>query len=146
MRTIILLFISLDVLAQAEPVLVFRTAQKINFDGKLNDDVWQSATRFPLIRQSPDYGKNPSEKTDFRMLFDDQYVYIGSQNFVSESSRILEFGKLRDGVGPVDWISVAFDGYNDHTNDKPASLTNPALKFETRTHSSPTLATLPLTY
>jgi hypothetical protein len=116
MRTIILLFISLDVLAQAEPVLVFRTAQKINFDGKLNDDVWQSATRFPLIRQSPDYGKNPSEKTDFRMMFDDQYVYIGSQNFVSESSRILEFGKLRDGIGPVDWISVAFDGYNDHTN------------------------------
>lgn len=123
--TILMVFIVNILNAQTGPIKVQRTNEKINFDGKIEESVWELANPFYLIRQNPDYGSESSEKTDFRMLYDNDYIYIGVKNFSKDLNNIREFSKQRDGSGPMDWIGFAFDGYNDHANGL-AFATSPA--------------------
>lgn len=125
-KTIISVFLFLNIQGFAQtPFEIYKTDQSISFDGKIDEALWQDATAFPLIRQSPDYGAEPSEKTDFRMIYNQEFLFVGAKLYSKDPKNIQEFSKLRDGGGPMDWIAFAFDGYNDRQNGL-AFATTPA--------------------
>ena len=49
--------------------------QKIEIDGKLNESVWKQAKAVQLAKT--DTGKLPNKKTEAKMLWDNQYLYVG---------------------------------------------------------------------
>ena len=98
---------------------------RIEFDGVIDEADWTLARSLPLQQQSPNFGDLATEETDFKILYDDGFIYVGVKNYSKNPENIWEFSKERDGSGPMDWIGFAFDGYNDLSSGL-AFATSPA--------------------
>ncbi len=60
----------------------------IAIDGKIDEAAWAAATPISELTQSfPNEGKEPSEKTEIRILFDDGAIYIAARMFDSMGRR-----------------------------------------------------------
>jgi hypothetical protein len=127
---IICLFFQGVSLAQRVPITITKINEPVIFDGIINEPFWATASNFPLIRQSPDYGTEPSEKTDVRMVYDNNYLYVASKLFQKDVSKIQDYSKKRDGGGPMDYMVFAIDGYNDKTNGLVFATTPAGLRWD----------------
>ncbi len=116
--------------AQKTPIEVLKTTESIVFDGKIDEEVWEKAKPFPMTRQSPDYGSEPSEKTDVRIVYDNDFLYMGSKLFHKDVSKIQDYSKKRDGGGPMDYMTIVLDGYNDQTNGLVFATTPAGLRWD----------------
>jgi hypothetical protein len=98
----------------AASVPVFRTATPPVIDGKLDDAVWQQATRFDnFLTFKPDYGKPTSEQTIILMAYDRTHIYFAFDCRDSEPARIKAAMAKRDGIDMDDWIGVVLDTFGD---------------------------------
>jgi hypothetical protein len=98
----------------AEPVAIYKADTRPVIDGKLDDPVWQNATRFDnFITFKPDYGKPTSEKTTIMMTYDRKYIYFAFDCQDSEPARIKAAMSKRDGIDMDDWIGVVLDTFGD---------------------------------
>jgi hypothetical protein len=133
MKTIskaIMLLLFQSIFAQQKPIEITKISEPINFDGIVNEAFWNTASAFPLIRQSPDYGSIPSEKTNIRMVYDNTYLYVATSLYQNDTSKIQDFAKQRDAGGPNDYMAFAFDGYNDKTNGQAFATTPAGLRWD----------------
>ena len=87
---LLLLFIT-NLSAQIRPeVVAVRTDQLIEIDGSLDEDVWRSivpVTEF--VQRLPQDGAQPSEKSEMRILYNDNYLYFGFTFFDSDPEKVL---------------------------------------------------------
>jgi len=91
-----------------------RTASRIQVDGRLDEDAWWRAPPFSDFAQSfPDFGAKSTERTTVRVLYDNQFLYVG---FLCEAPReeIVSRVTRRDSLNEVDLVSVAIDSAHDH--------------------------------
>lgn len=96
------------------PVVIHKTESPPVIDGKLDDPVWQKATRFDrFITFKPDYGKPTSEKTIVLMTYDRKTVYFAFDCRDSEPSKIKAAMSKRDGIDLDDWIALVLDTFGD---------------------------------
>ncbi len=103
-----------DPAGAAAPVAIHCTGTPPLIDGKLDDAVWQEATRFDaFITFKPDYGKPTSEKTIVLMAYDRKNVYFAFDCRDSEPSKIKAAMSKRDGIDMDDWIGVVLDTFGD---------------------------------
>jgi hypothetical protein len=84
-------------------------------DGRLDDPVWgtaQPATGF--LQQNPTPGAPASERTEARVLYTDDAVYVGMRMYDSNADGIrAPFVRRDDNAAVSDWASVMFDSYDD---------------------------------
>jgi hypothetical protein len=84
-------------------------------DGRLDDAAWSTAAPATDFRQrSPRDGDPATERTEVRILYDNDAVYVGARMFDSEPARIAAQLGRRDDLGASDNFAVAFDSYHDH--------------------------------
>ena len=89
-------------------------AGAIRIDGRLDEPEWHAApVATGFTQREPDDGLPASEKTFVRVLYDDQYIYVGVTALDSEPQEITGSLARRDQYTPSDWIGIAFDSYND---------------------------------
>lgn len=82
-------------------------------DGVINDDVWnQIDWQGDFIQQSPYEFAAPTQQTKFKILYDDNNMYVAIRAFDTEPQKIERRLSRRDGF-EGDWVSVSFDSYND---------------------------------
>jgi hypothetical protein len=95
-----------------------RITSEITLDGKLDEREWQLASPLTNFMQiGPTEGADPTEITEARMLYDDNYLYVGFHSFDSDPLKIVRFFMDRDfSLGNDDGISVQLDTYNDKSN------------------------------
>jgi hypothetical protein len=91
-------------------------SEKITLDGKLDEAIWQSvpiATDFIMFQ--PDNGKPVPEnkRTEVRVLYDNEAIYIGALLYDNEPEKILREISKRDDFGTTDFFGVFVNGYND---------------------------------
>lgn len=86
----------------------------IELDGLLREDVWARAVAIDDFRQEvPVTGAEPSERTEIRIVFDDNALYIGAMIFDQPDS-ILAYQKRRDaGLGTDDRFMWILDTFRD---------------------------------
>jgi len=92
------------------------TSEKITLDGKLEESIWQSvsiATDFVMFQ--PDNGKKVAEnkRTEVRVLYDNEAIYIGALLYDNEPKKILKEITKRDEFGTDDFFGVFINGFND---------------------------------
>jgi hypothetical protein len=84
-------------------------------DGRLTDEAWSSARVVGGLTQiDPDEGQPATEKTEIRILFDDQALYVGARMFDSEPSLVSRRLSKRDDEADADRISIYLDPMHDH--------------------------------
>ncbi len=98
----------------AASVPIYRTDTPPLIDGKLDDTLWQNATRFDnFVTFKPDYGKPTSEKTIVMVAYDRKYIYFAFDCLDSEPAKIKAAMAKRDGIDMDDWIGVVLDTFGD---------------------------------
>jgi hypothetical protein len=92
-----------------------RTTEGIRLDGKLDEGPWRTAPAFDGFTQSsPVFGEKPSERTEVRVLFDDDSLYVGVACFDAEPAAIAAPLGRRDKIPTSDQVMVAIDSTLDH--------------------------------
>ena len=83
-------------------------------DGKLEDEAWAKvAWESGFIQSAPYEGRDPSEKTAFKILYDDKNIYVAVRAFDSQPDKIERRMARRDQSGG-DTVSVGLDSLFDH--------------------------------
>ena len=71
--------------------------ERIALDGILDETVWERAEPAAnFIQQDPDFGKPATERTEVRMVFDRERLYMGVICFDSEPDKLLGYQRRRD--------------------------------------------------
>src|SRR5436190_63629 len=93
-------------------------AQRPNIDGKLTEEAWALApTQGSFIQREPSYGAPSSEKTEFKVLYDEKTLYIGVWVWDSDPAGIMGSEMKRDaGLNKGDQLKITIDTFHDHRN------------------------------
>ncbi len=90
------------------------TGMPPQIDGILNEDVWKQAPAATgFIQLLPDEGEPASERSEVRVLYGDDALYIAFRAFDANPNVIEGQLTRRDQESFSDWVHVAIDSYND---------------------------------
>jgi len=91
------------------------TREVIEIDGHLNEEAWaQTQMIDDFTQQSPDEGQPTTERTEVRMLYDAEKLYIGFECYDSEPEKIVANEMRRDGrLWQNDNVYIMLDTYGD---------------------------------
>jgi hypothetical protein len=112
--------------ARERPVVAAaRATGPIHVDGRLDEPAWAEARPVSDFTQvDPDEGQPVSERTEARVLFDDEAIYIGVRLYDRERPT-MRLGRRDMALGDSDWLGVVIDSYHDHQTAFSMDL-NPA--------------------
>jgi hypothetical protein len=87
-------------------------------DGLLNDEAWQQAQPIDTFTQiEPSEGQPATERTEVRILYTANTIYIGVQCFDEDPSKIVTTDSRRDSaLTGQDSFQMIFDTYHDRQN------------------------------
>ncbi|HSU17309.1 MAG TPA: DUF5916 domain-containing protein [Longimicrobium sp.] len=98
-------------------VAAVRRTDPISIDGKLDEPVWTSAPAATDFRQQdPNEGQPATQRTEVRLAYDDEALYIGARMYDSLGAAGVRTRLARRDEEPEgDFIQLIFDTYHDHT-------------------------------
>lgn len=101
---------------EAVPVVqAARTATPILVDGRLDDEAWLRAEAAGgFIQREPDEGQPATERTELRVAYDDEALYIGVRLHDRDPSRIARQLARRDSEAEADAFALFLDPHHDH--------------------------------
>lgn len=102
--------------AMPSPMIRAARAGAIVLDGRLDDAAWAAAQPATDFRQQePRDGEPATQRTEIRILFDEEAIYVGARMFDTLGASGVQ-GRLvrRDQFTESDWIQVIFDTYHNH--------------------------------
>ena len=92
-----------------------RLTGAVRLDGRLDDDAWLAAPaagRF--VQEAPHHGEAATSPTEVRVLYDDQYLYVGARmHHPASAGRVTALVHRRDRDSASDWFGVAVDSVHD---------------------------------
>ena len=92
-----------------------RTSAAFVIDGVLDEAAWMAAPAITDLWQIvPDEGQPVSEKTEVRLLYDDDYIYVGAWLWDDERELAPRMVRRDTGVSNPDFLAIVFDSYHDH--------------------------------
>jgi len=99
-------------------------------DGHLNDKAWQ-LTKWDndFTQYEPYDGKAPSQKTAFKILYDNNNLYVAIRSFDTDPSKIERILSRRDKTDG-DWAAIGIDSYNDKLTGFVFSVNAVGVKFD----------------
>ena len=94
---------------------VAHTGEAVRIDGRLSEEVWATVPIVTdLVQRDPDEGKPATERTEIRVAYDDNALYIGARLFDSQADRIVRRRSRRDSAASSDLLRVYLDPHHDH--------------------------------
>jgi hypothetical protein len=109
-----------------------RTTASFKIDGNLDEAAWKDAplaTDFTEYR--PNFGAKEKNKTEVRILYDNNFIYIGGYCYDSPDSISRELAG-RDQVGNSDFVGAIIDTYNDKINAVGFYVTTTGEQFDAK--------------
>ncbi len=104
--------------SQNKTVVAVRTTLPVQIDGDLSEAAWQElspATRF--VQAEPYEGEAATERTEVKVLYDDENLYIGVYCYDNDSARIMTNSLKRDFTSAeADAFEVILDTFRDARN------------------------------
>ncbi|SMO92786.1 DUF5916 domain-containing protein [Gracilimonas mengyeensis] len=104
--------------AQSSQEVKTYTTLKVNgntpkIDGTIDEPAWQDVEwSGDFTQRSPDDGAKPSQKTAFKILYDDENLYVAIRAYDEEPDKIVQRLSRRDGF-EGDWVEINIDSYFD---------------------------------
>ncbi|MBI3788704.1 MAG: carbohydrate binding family 9 domain-containing protein, partial [Ignavibacteriales bacterium] len=107
------------------PLVVQRLRGPIILDGVVNEPAWDAIQPFPMTMYSPKHPGEPTERTEFRIAYDDDYLYISGRMYDSDPSGVQANSLVRDIDRGGDFMNVFLDTFTDKQS-MVAFMTTPA--------------------
>ena len=101
-----------------------RVTHPPSVDGRLDEEAWveaPAATEF--LQRDPDEGQPSTERTEVRVLYDAEAIYVGVRLFDREPDRIARRLSRRDENADADRVIVYLDPRHDHLTGASFELT-----------------------
>ena len=96
----------------------------VHVDGRLDEAIWQTVPPITrLIQLRPNEGTEPSQRTEVRVAYDAEAIYVGARMYDDDPSGIVGRLARRDEETGSDYILIQFDPYHNHNGDASFSLT-----------------------
>jgi hypothetical protein len=90
------------------------TGGGISLDGELGEAAWSQARPMSdFTQRDPDEGKQPSQRTEVRVVYDDGAIYVGAELLDTEPGEIRAQLARRDYYVNADRFMVFLDPYHD---------------------------------
>lgn len=87
----------------------------ISLDGKLDESIWlRSPIATDFIQRSPNDGESATEKTEARIIYTEDAIYVGIIAYDSAMDSVAATLFRKDGSAYSDWVYVNIDSYNDN--------------------------------
>ncbi len=86
-------------------------------DGRLDDAIWEGtsgAAITDLLQREPDEGAPASERSEVRLVYDGDALYVSARMFDAEPQRIVRRLARRDASTHSDEFRLFVDSYHDH--------------------------------
>ena len=104
-----------DHTTSAPAVTVVRARGEVRVDGRLDEAAWTAATPVTTFTQrDPNAGEPATERTEVRLVYDDDAVYVGARLHDSSGRVRTRLGRRDNDLDGSDWFIVTFDSYHDH--------------------------------
>lgn len=94
-----------------------RAAGPISLDGRLDDAAWAAVEPATDFRQAqPNIGEPATQKTEVRILFDDEALYVGARMFDDQGRNGVRTQLTRrdQSGGNTDIVQLIFDTFHNH--------------------------------
>lgn len=99
-----------------DPIVLERLKERIELDGMSDEPAWEAVTPLPLTMYQPTYRGAPTERTEIRIAYDDNYLYASVRFYDSNPSQIRVSSLYRDRVRNDDTFELIIDRFNDNEN------------------------------
>ncbi|MEJ2186645.1 MAG: DUF5916 domain-containing protein, partial [Gemmatimonadota bacterium] len=107
----------------------------IHIDGRLDEPAWQTAKPATHFTQTkPDPGAPATQRTDARVLYSNDAIYIGVRMYDTHPDSIVAQLGRRDDDIYSDWLYVAIDSYNDKRTAFTFALNPRGVKLDLLLH------------
>ena len=85
----------------------------VNLDGIPNEEAWNNVEwSGDFIQNQPNEGKPPSQPTQFKILYDDKFLYV-AYNCLDSMPGLIEKRMGRRDAFPGDFVEINIDSYHD---------------------------------
>ncbi len=90
-----------------------KTSKSLLIDGDLNDEAWLAGEwAGDFTQHEPHDGAKPSQKTEFKVLYDDAFIYVAIKAYDTRPDSI-EYRMTRRDDSDGDLVGISFDSYHD---------------------------------
>jgi hypothetical protein len=93
-----------------------RLSGPIKLDGVSNESAWQSIEPFPVTMYQPTFRGKLTEKTEIRIGYDNNFLYVSGSFYDSEPDVIRVNSLYRDRWRGGDCFEIILDTFNDNEN------------------------------
>jgi hypothetical protein len=131
-RTVRALAVALLLAGTPGDLLAAGPASALRIDGVVNESAWARAEPIvAFVQREPNEGADPGERTEARVLYDEQTLYIAVRAFDSRPDEIRAFLTRRDVTSSSDWIRVYIDSYHDRRSAYSFAVNPLGVKIDT---------------
>lgn len=118
--------------ARAQSIMeASRLSGPITLDGVLNESAWEDAAPLPYTMQMPQFGTEPSERSEVLLAYDEEYLYLGGRLWLSDPSFLRPTTFKRDASdGTTDYFGLIIDSYLDKENAVAFFTTPTGLRWD----------------
>ncbi len=121
-----LIFLWIPIAAAQEYMMIPRIKGDVILDGLSTEPAWENIEPLPLIMHEPNFGSEPSEQTEIRIAYNEEYLYASARFYDPEPDLIQAPSKKRDELNlNNEWFGIVLDTFNDNENAL-AFFTTPA--------------------
>lgn len=113
-----------------EPLVLTRLSSPIAVDGRLDDAAWAGVEPLPLTMYYPTHRGSPTERSEIRVAYDDDYLYAAGWFYDSDPEGIRINSLYRDRWNGDDAFAIYVDAFNDNENAKWFGTTPSAMRFD----------------
>jgi hypothetical protein len=100
-----------------QPLVLQRMQGSITLDGLSDEAAWKAVVPLPVTAHYPTFGGTPTERSEFLVAHDDDYLYVAGRLHDSDPDGIRASTLRRDHNNlSTDWFGVNLDTFNDNQN------------------------------
>jgi hypothetical protein len=100
-----------------------RLEGEIRVDGRSDEPAWQAVAPLPMAVYLPAYGRRPTERTEARIGYDADAIYVMVDAWESHEGGVRASSMIRDDDSPGDFLNVLLDTFGDRQNAVTFSTT-----------------------
>jgi hypothetical protein len=100
---------------EPQRLLIPKMADPETFDGRVLDPAWDGALSLPLVQWVPDFGAEPTERTEILIGYSDAYVYMACRCYDREPPSATTYRRNFAGEDS-DFVILTLDTFNDNEN------------------------------